>query len=388
MKQFTDKNKIREIKSYFPKHSMAVVRTMLILAQSILQLRTVCLYKCKDKVGEITGNKSTKVSSHYKRLLRFFEINKVITFCEEAFMFVLSLIGIESNLIVLDRTNWKIGRKNVNILTLGILFKGCFIPLCWQQLNKRGNSNFQERALLVNRFLRWWKKSGQQIKEMVMVADREFIGVEWITYLRLIELHFVVRLKENMYFELCKQNITKKKRQLRSYARKIEQQGIYTIRIMLQGKEYTIIMTKNFKYDPKEPYIFFLSDLENAKDILKYYTQRWKIECCFRHLKTNGFNLEDMNLKNDNKIMLMVAVVIITYALAVKEGVLKYLQKQIRMKCYKNGNVYLEMSIFRKGLEVLESKLNGFSRFIRYLFYQIKHASNCPYLLKLNKIVQ
>jgi hypothetical protein len=210
MKLLTDKNKIREIKSYFPKHSTAVIRTMLILAQSIIQLRTVCLYKCKDKVGEITGDKNTKVSSHYKRLLRFFEINKVTTFCEGVFMFVLSLIGIESNLIVLDRTNWKIGKKNVNILTLGILFKGCFIPLCWQQLNKRGNSNFRDRTLLVNRFLRWLKKSGQQIKEIVMVADREFIGSEWITYLRLIELHFVVRLKENMYFELCKQNLTKK----------------------------------------------------------------------------------------------------------------------------------------------------------------------------------
>jgi transposase len=147
-------------------------------------------------------------------------------------------------------------------------------------------------------------------------------------------------------------------------------------------------MTKNFKYDPKEPYIFFLSDLENAKDILKYYTQRWKIECCFRHLKTNGFNLEDMNLKNDNKIMLMVAVVIITYALAIKEGVLKYMQKQIGMKRYKNGKVYLEMSIFRKGLEVLEVALNGPSRFIGYLLYQIKHGSKCPCLLKLNKFVQ
>ena len=210
MKRLTDESKIRKIKSYFPKHSTAVVRTMLILAQSILQLRTVCLYKCKDKVGEITGDKSIKVSSHYKRLLRFFEINKVITFCEGAFMFVLSLIGIESNLLVLDRTNWKIGSKNVNILTLGILFKGCFIPLCWQQLNKRGNSNFQERTLLVNRFLRWLKKSGQQIKEMVMVADREFIGAEWIAYLRLIELHFVVRLKENMYFKRCDQRISKK----------------------------------------------------------------------------------------------------------------------------------------------------------------------------------
>jgi transposase len=157
---------------------------------------------------------------------------------------------------------------------------------------------------------------------------------------------------------------------------------------MIQGEEYTIVMTKNFKYDPKEPYIFFLSDLENAKDILRYYTQRWKIECCFRHLKTNGFNLEDMNLKNDNKIMLMVAVVIITYALAIKEGALKYMQKQIGLKRYKNGKVYLEMSIFRKGLEVLDGMLNGLNRFIWYLLYQIKHGSKYPCLLVLNKIVQ
>ena len=147
-------------------------------------------------------------------------------------------------------------------------------------------------------------------------------------------------------------------------------------------------MTKNFKHDPKEPYIFFLSDLENAKDILRYYTQRWKIECCFRHLKTNGFNLEDMNLKNDNKIMLMVAVVFITYALAIKEGILKYIQKQIGLKRYKNGKVYLEMSIFRKGLEVLDGMLNGLRQFIWYILYQIKHGSKIPCLLELNKIVQ
>lgn len=147
-------------------------------------------------------------------------------------------------------------------------------------------------------------------------------------------------------------------------------------------------MTKNFKYGPKEPYVFFLSDLKNAKEILNYYTQRWKIECCFKHLKTNGFNLEALNLKNDNKIMLMVAVVAITYALAIKEGILKYIQKQIAIKHYKNGKKYFEISIFRKGLEVLEGVINGLWKFIRYLICQIKHATKEPSLLVLIKNVQ
>ncbi len=86
--------------------------------------------------------------------------------------------------------------------------------------------------------------------------------------------------------------------------------------------------------------------------------------------------------------MLMIAVVIITYALAIKEGILKYLQKQITMKRYKNGKIYLEMSIFRKGLEALESVLNDLWKFIRYLIYQIKHAMKDPSLLVLIKNVQ
>lgn len=175
---------------------------------------------------------------------------------------------------------------------------------------------------------------------------------------------------------------------MRKYARQIERNGILVIRVMILEQEYTIVMTMNFKQDRKEPYIYFLSDMENAEEILKYYIQRWKIECCFKHLKTNGFNLEDLNLKSDKKIMLMVSVVIITYALAIKEGMLKYLQKQIQVKHYKNGKEYLEMSIFRKGLEVLESVIINFCGFIRYLVYQIKHVPKCLCLLELNKNVR
>jgi transposase len=175
---------------------------------------------------------------------------------------------------------------------------------------------------------------------------------------------------------------------LKSYAKKIERNGIHAIRMFLKEKEYTIVMTKNFKYDPEEPYIYFISDMQDAKKILEAYVQRWKIECCFRHLKTNGFNMEDLNLKADKKIMLMTAVVILTYALAIKEGVLKYIQNQIGTKKYKNGKVYPEMSIFRKGIEVMEFFIRDFFRFVIYLLKQVKVCPDCPILLKISKNVQ
>jgi len=73
----------------------------------------------------------------------------------------------------------------------------------------------------------------------------------------------------------------------------------------------------------EEPYLFFISDLLDARAIANHYLKRWKIECCFRHLKRNGFNMEDINLKADEKIELMMGVLAYTFLIAVIEGITK-----------------------------------------------------------------
>ncbi|MCL1123003.1 hypothetical protein [Shewanella surugensis] len=55
--------------------------------------------------------------------------------------------------LTMDRTNWKYGNLNINILMLGICYKGRAIPVCWSMLNKKGNSNTAERIELVSRFM-------------------------------------------------------------------------------------------------------------------------------------------------------------------------------------------------------------------------------------------
>jgi hypothetical protein len=44
--------------------------------------------------------------------------------------------------------------------------------------------------------------------------------------------------------------------------------------------------------------------------IIQIYGIRWQIECMFKCLKTNGFNLEDMGFRNPQKIRLLVYIVI------------------------------------------------------------------------------
>ena len=76
--------------------------------------------------------------------------------------------------LAMDRTNWKFSDTNINILTLGIIYEGMAFPVVFKMMDKRGNSNTEERIELVNRFLRI---AGHDSIGHLM-ADREFIGSE------------------------------------------------------------------------------------------------------------------------------------------------------------------------------------------------------------------
>ncbi len=45
------------------------------------------------------------------------------------------------------------GKRNINILMLAIVYRGIAIPILWTLLNKRGNSDTKERIALIQRFI-------------------------------------------------------------------------------------------------------------------------------------------------------------------------------------------------------------------------------------------
>jgi len=51
--------------------------------------------------------------------------------------------------LALDRTNWKFGDKNINILVLGVVYQGVAFPVLFTMMNKRGNSSTAERIDLM-----------------------------------------------------------------------------------------------------------------------------------------------------------------------------------------------------------------------------------------------
>ncbi len=71
--------------------------------------------------------------------------------------------------------------------------KGVAFPLLFTMLPKRGNSNSQERIDLVNRYISLFGKN----TIACIVADREFVGKQWLSFLNDNKLQYYIRIRNN-----------------------------------------------------------------------------------------------------------------------------------------------------------------------------------------------
>ena len=102
----------------------------------------------------------------------------------------------------------------------------------------------------------------------------------------------------------------------------------------------------------REPYLYLLTNLDEVAATGQYYQSRWTVECCFKHLKSNGFDLEQQGFRQAHKVDIVMAVLVLLYAVCVAQGILQQLQQpSIATKKYRNGKVYRARSLFRSGLE-------------------------------------
>ena len=111
---------------------------------ALLSTRTINLNKIACSMLS-----NTEQISRYRRIQRFFA-NFAIDFDMIAgFIFKLFFVQGGRWYLTMDRTNWQWGKSNINILTLAVVFKGIAIPLYWELLDKKGNSDASERINII-----------------------------------------------------------------------------------------------------------------------------------------------------------------------------------------------------------------------------------------------
>jgi hypothetical protein len=175
------------LKYYLPlnKSRLTCLAGMLL---SLLRLKQVNLTQLA-----LAFSSEATPQSRYRRLQRFFA--EVVFNYDHIAQLIMSLFDFEAHgyYLALDRTNWQWGKTDINFLTLAVVYQGVAIPVYWLVLNKKGNSNQRERICLIHRFIRQFGRDN--IKGIL--ADREFIGSEWWSWLTENEIPFFIRIKQN-----------------------------------------------------------------------------------------------------------------------------------------------------------------------------------------------
>ncbi|MFC0185959.1 transposase [Pseudarcicella hirudinis] len=177
-------------------------------------------------------------------------------------------------------------QKANTYIALCVVYKNVAIPIYWNQLDKNGGHSSQEdRQNLILQASEIFNLSGK-----VLLADREFVGDEWLKFLKDAQIDFIIRLSKTCYKKRITQSIGVSHSSLEKKALK-RKTAIGKV-FRLNGNEYTFVAIKNAKKDIAEPVLFLISSLTNYKEITNTYRIRWRIETCFRQLKTKGFNIE------------------------------------------------------------------------------------------------
>lgn len=299
----------------------------LMVVQSVNMKRLACA---------ISGK--AKRDSSYRRLQRFFSEHR-INFNHVAILIVkLFSLDSESRYLILDRTNWKWGKSNINILFLCIAYRGAAIPVFWLVLNKQGNSSTRERIALIKRFIRVFGDSWIR----GVLGDREFIGKKWFSYLEKNKIPYYFRIKKDantinrngksISVSWLFHNLKLNEQRVVPGKKPIYGHDVYLVGMPIE-KDYLIIVTN------KEP--------DHAINI---YAERWQIETLFGCLKSKGFYFEDTRIINRDRIKKMIAVLAIAFCWAHLTGEWsnRY-EKVIPRK--KHGR--LSKSYFRLGLDII-----------------------------------
>ncbi len=161
------------------------------LVVGMIGARTVNLGHVATEAG-----RGVLVASTYRRLQRFFQ--HVDLGPDWAAPILAGLIGSTGPwTLALDRTNWKIGTRDVNYLVLAVVTRRFRAPLLWTLLDGPGNSGTATRIALMTRYLAHFPASSVRL----LLADREFIGAEWLKFLNDNNISFAIRLREDRFAE-------------------------------------------------------------------------------------------------------------------------------------------------------------------------------------------
>lgn len=147
----------------------------------------------------------------------------------------------------------------------------------------------------------------------LLLAAREFIGLEWLNFLDENSVAFAIRVKAGMNTDTEDgRNLS-----LRSLLAKCRGARKFRATFPRQGEVAALTLSFAAKRVKGGELLIVASNVTD-QNTLNAYRRRWSIECLFGDAKTRGLNLEDTRLQIAAKLSLLLATAALAAAWANK----------------------------------------------------------------------
>jgi Transposase DDE domain len=282
-------------------------------------------------------------ASKYRRLQRFFQFVQLDQ--DVAARLVVHMLNLgRPKFLALDRTNWKLGSRDINILMLAIVTRRFRVPLLFTLLPHQGSCDMASRIALMRRYLALFPAASIRC----LLADREFIGAQWMDFLNENNIPFAIRVKIDM-------TLTLEDGRTWSLATLLRRKRARYAPALLSGRlngtdgptrEVVCLAAKRLA---DGEWLIVATNRPDPKQALNDYRKRWGIECLFGDAKTRGFNIEDTHITNPEKLATLIVVIMLATTWAYRCATLTMGMKAIQRKSHGRR----QKSWFRIGLDAL-----------------------------------
>jgi Transposase DDE domain len=302
-------NQYSELRKALQPHlgwNKARVSFLAMFLLALLKVKTVNLSELSIGFGGLA-----LPASNYKRLQRFFRgFDLDYTVIAKA---VVAWMKIPQPLVLsIDRTTWEFGCHIYNILTIGVVHEGVALPLLWWMLDKKGNSNSDERMRFIEALLKLFPDA--QIK--CLCADREFIGQAWLRYL-LLEPSMPFRLRIRATDKIEHNGTLLASKVVFAHLQVGQSQ---TLNGNCRVWGYPVAVEALRLEDGS--LLVVISSPDAAQGLLCDYALRWGIETLFGIFKTRGFCLESTHFTDPKRLRKLFALLTLALCWSMHTGIL------------------------------------------------------------------
>lgn len=291
---------------------------------ALLEKTAAHLFRLAEKLPD----DDTKDMARRQKIRRFMSNHRIFPY-----LFLHALVALARPLfrnasvleLVLDRTEWIKRGTPVNVLNVGLSYKGRSLPLFWLVFNRRGNSSLQDwKAALTPVIEALRSAPWTQGKQIHVIADREFASPKlsewlWVTF----HVGSTLRLKRSEYFNYFNSEAETAKVSIKvsEYLQQLHPGNRRFLRGCTVTQANSFVMNVAVCWDKayEEPWILMTTHA-NLPRAIQTYGDRYGIEPMHKDWKSNAFDIEGTRVTNAKRIETLLIPIALCYIICVLEG--------------------------------------------------------------------